>query len=474
MGAKLSKDEKEYIENNAAAYYLLLKHDSRGGIDCFNVYDQGGDKQYSVNVKGKYRKDLPVLEISNNTGSVVGTIRWNDKSPSSNAFSVWYVGNLGRIEKKYEETERFFRKSWYEPSFSDWTLDYHTVYFGNGNKCAEINSISNYKNGLRGEKRIRDSYLIDRYYNTEDVVNDVLVLLFWAITYISDDYRSVHDNSHPVSIREFMSQVKLKDIPKNVKKSIIDRRDAIEYEQETTVEKLHDRANEYLEDKQARLQEKEESKSALQQILSFLISLFVLVAVPAGGYHATAYINQNIAGSFRINPLITCVVLFIIGFLIINKNNPESVIMYDWIKLILFCILGLIVCVILAAIMQYFIIRLGVNGIDVGLPLILIVIPGICKWMSRRIDSLVDARGKLSSIQFAAIGLLLGQVYLKYVDRSVIYPAIGAAGAILIVVLLSKLKLLVRKSLMHCVVGVSAGVLLVSVVGLVIKVLETH
>ena len=59
MGAKLSKDEIEYIESNAAASYLLLKHDPSRGIDCFNVYDQGGDKQYSVNVKGKYRK-LPV------------------------------------------------------------------------------------------------------------------------------------------------------------------------------------------------------------------------------------------------------------------------------------------------------------------------------------------------------------------------------------------------------------------------------
>lgn len=300
------------------------------------------------------------------------------------------------------------------------------------------------------------------------------MILFWAIIYICNDYRSVHDNPHPVSIRDFKPQVKLKDIPKTVIKSITDRRDAIEYEQETTVEKLHDKANEYLEDKQARLQEKEESKSTMQHVLSFLISLFVLVAVPAGGYYATKYINQNMAGSFRIEPLITCVVLFIVGFLITNKNNPESVIMYEWIKLILFCIIGLIVCVILAAIMQYSIIRLGINGIDVGLPLILLVIPGICKGMSRHIDSLVDARGKLSSIQFAALGLLLGQVYLKYVDRSVIYPAIGAAVAILIVVLLNKVKLLVRKSLMHCVVGVSAGVLLVSVVGLVMKVLEIH
>lgn len=81
MGAKLSKDEIEYIESNAAASYLLLKHDPSRGIDCFNVYDQGENKEYSINVVGEYRRsgtESPTLVIYDDVGAAVGTMRWNN------------------------------------------------------------------------------------------------------------------------------------------------------------------------------------------------------------------------------------------------------------------------------------------------------------------------------------------------------------------------------------------------------------
>ena len=471
MGVKLSKDEKEYIESNAVASYLLLKHDSSGGIDCFSVYNQGGDKEYSINVKGKYRKELPVLEISDETGSVVGTIRWNDESPSSNVFSVWYVGNSGRIEKKYEENKRFFRKSWYESSFSDWTLDYHTVYFGNGYRCAEINSISNYKKDLRGEKKIRDSYLIDRYYNTENIANDVLVLLFWAITYICEDYHSIHDNPHPVYIQKSKLETKLDDSLEHVKSSLDDRKDTIEQRQEDAVKELHNRAREYVDDKQARLQEKADSKSTLQKVLWVLLKILICLAAPVVGLFALAFISQHIVIPFRINLNFAAAIFFIAAILIVNRGNPGLVVFYEWLKLILLCVIGLIACSYLEAIIEQILGMAGVKGVDVGFPLILFVIAGNCKLMSRHLDRLVGARSVLSMVQFISIGILLGRVCLRYIDRYGRFPILVSVVVIVVAIALSKAKILVRKSVKHCIIGAAVGVLLVCFVGPVIKML---
>ena len=47
MDAHLTKDEKNYIQNNASDSYLLLKHEPREGIDYFSVYDQDKIKKYT-------------------------------------------------------------------------------------------------------------------------------------------------------------------------------------------------------------------------------------------------------------------------------------------------------------------------------------------------------------------------------------------------------------------------------------------
>ena len=49
MDAHLTKDEKNYIQNNASDSYLLLKHEPREGIDYFSVYDQDKIKKYTIN-----------------------------------------------------------------------------------------------------------------------------------------------------------------------------------------------------------------------------------------------------------------------------------------------------------------------------------------------------------------------------------------------------------------------------------------
>ena len=56
MDAHLTKDEKNYIQNNASDSYLLLKHEPREGIDYFSVYDQDKIKKYTINIKGEFRK----------------------------------------------------------------------------------------------------------------------------------------------------------------------------------------------------------------------------------------------------------------------------------------------------------------------------------------------------------------------------------------------------------------------------------
>ena len=468
MGVKLSKDEKDYIESNASASYLLLKHDSRGGIDCFNVYDQGGNKEYSINVRGRYRKkgsESPTLEIFDDTGSMVGTMRWDNESPSSNPFGVRCVNDFGRIERKYEEKKRFFRKSWYEPSFSDWTLDYHTVYSGTGYKCAEIESISNYEKDFRGEKKVRDSYLINRYYDVGSIDDDVLVILFWAIIYICDDYHDIHDNPHPVYVQKSKLETKLDEPLDHVKSSLDVRKDTIEQRQEDAVEERHNRAREYVDDKRARLQEKADSKSTLQKVLWFLLKILICLAAPVVGLNVLSFISRYIA--IRVDSSYG-VIIFIAAILIVNKDKPGLVMFYEWLKLILLCIIGLVACSYLEPIIKHFLGLAGINGINIGFPLGMFVIAGICKLMSRHIDRLVGARTALSMIQFVSIGIVVGRVCLQYVDRYGRLPTLVSIVVIVTAIALSKAKILVRKGVKHCLVGVAVGVLLVCFVGPVI------
>ena len=184
----------------------------------------------------------------------------------------------------------------------------------------------------------------------------MLALLFWAIIYVCDDYHDIHNDPQLVSIRMSKFQAKLEDTLGSAINSVIDRKDTVEYRQEASVEELHNRATEYLEDKQARLQEKIESKSTMQQVLSFLLKALICLAAPVAGYYAMVLISQNIESPFRISPNIASAVCFIIALLIVNIKNPEWVIIYEWIRLVLLCILGLIACIFLAAIMQHFLV----------------------------------------------------------------------------------------------------------------------
>ena len=63
MDAHLTKDEKNYIQNNASDSYLLLKHEPREGIDYFSVYDQDKIKKYTINIKGEFRKRYGIANI---------------------------------------------------------------------------------------------------------------------------------------------------------------------------------------------------------------------------------------------------------------------------------------------------------------------------------------------------------------------------------------------------------------------------
>ena len=196
MDAHLTKDEKNYIQNNASDSYLLLKHEPREGIDYFSVYDQDKIKKYTINIKGEFRKkgtESPIFEIYDEAGNVVATMKWNNEYPSQNPFIAQSDYYSGSIIIRYDQ-RRFFKKLWYEINYTDWILDYKTITDGDGQTCAEINSINNYKKNLRGTRQLRCSYLINRYYDTEYTPNDVMVLLFWAIRYICDDYVSNHSD----------------------------------------------------------------------------------------------------------------------------------------------------------------------------------------------------------------------------------------------------------------------------------------
>ena len=486
MGVHLTKDEKNYIDSITAESYLLLKHEPLGGIDCFSVYDQNEYKHYSINMRGWYRKkgeNSPTLEISDENGSVVGTMRWNNEHPASSPFIVRCYDNNGNIEIQYEQNKRFFRKSWYKPSFSIWTLDYHTVYCDYKQICAEIDSISNYKKNLRGVKELRDSYLIKRYYNTLNNANDVLVLLFWAIVYICNDYKSIHENSRASYIQKNKLETKLdgtienakdslNDTFKNAKNSFDDRKKAIEDRQEDVIEEMHNRARSYENDKQQRLQDKIDSKTKRQRILSIVLKVLICLVAPVVGLFVTAIIEQYTA--IRIDFYFVAAAFFIAAILIVNRDKPEWVIFYEWIKLILFCLFGLIACLFIEAVIEHLLGTAGIKGIDIGISLILFVIAGICKWMSRHIDVLVSVKSVFSIMQFVSLGLLLGQIHFQFVDQSRILPTIVGVAAIVAVIVLSKAKILVRKNVKHCIFGVGVGIVVVSfVVPVINTILET-
>ena len=472
MGAKLSKDEKQYIKNFASDSYLLIKHEPFKGIDYYSVYDQNGNKHYSINVRGKYRKkgtESPTLEIYDDIGSVIGTIRWNNEFPSSSPFSVRCVDNIGSINKVYGEKKILFRKSWYQPTFSDWTLDGSTIFMGNGQKCADINTIENFTKNRRGVKKLRDSYLIDRDYDLESNLNDVMALLFWATIYIRDAYESIHTDRHPNYVEKSKLEKKIEKAIGNAEDALDARKETIEHKQNDAFEELHIRAKTYVNDKQARLQEKADAKSKKKRILLVIVKVLICLIAPVAGMFAIAIINQYASVNIDLN--IGAAILLIMAILITNRNKPEWVILYEWLGLLLFCVIGLIVCSYLGTLIEHFLAIKGINGINIRFPLILLVVTGICKWKSRQIDKLVNARFMFSIIQFVSLGLLVGQICMKLIDGSGLFLSFIGIAVIVAVIVLSKTKILVRKNVRHCVIGVAAGVLLVSLVWPILKIL---
>ena len=112
---------------------------------------------------------------------------------------------------------------------------------------------------------------------------------------------------------------------------------------------------------------------------------------------------------------------------------------------------------------------IGVEGIDIEIPLKLAVVAGICKWRSRYIEKLVIARNAFSIMQYISIGLLLGQLSLQYFDHLGRISSLVGIVAIVAVILLSKAMILVRKSVRYCIIGIAAGVLLVCLVEPLLK-----
>lgn len=463
MDVHLTKDEKEYIQNNASNSYLLLKHEPRGGIDNFIVYNQNKCRQYSIDIKGWYRKrgeKSPTLTISDETGAIVGTLTWNNEFPSTNPFIVHCVNNNGSIEIQYEQKKRFFRKSWYKPDFADWTLDYNSVYADDGQICAEIKSISNYKKTLRGVKKVRDSYLINRYYNTVDKYNDVLVLLFWAIRYICDDYEKNHEGPKSEYVQKTRIETKLDNTVDSAKSSLKSRRFSIDRRQDEYENELHNRARTYENEKRERLQEKIDSKTQKQKILSVVLKVFICLLAPVMGVFIVAIINQLMRITIDFN--FVAIASFIVAILAVNRGKPEWVLFYEWLKLALLCIFGFIACSFINVMIAHLLERVGIKGIDTGIPLLLLVIMGICKWMSRYIDSLVKVRPIFSIIQCISLGLLAGQICTRIIDGSIM--TVACVVVIVAVIILSKANILVRKTVRHCIVGIAAGIIIVTCV----------
>ena len=309
--------------------------------------------------------------------------------------------------------------------------------------------------------------MINRYYDTEYTPNDVMVLLFWAIRYICDDYVSNHSNLKLKYIQKNRLETRLENSLDNVKSSLSNRRDTIEDRQEDAIEKLRNRAKEYVDDKQERLDDKAESRSTMQKVLLVLLKVLICLAVPVVGMFAVAFINSYLA--IKIDLTFAGAFFFITAILIVNSDNPNLVMFYEWLKLALLCIIGLIACSFLNTIIKHFLGLVGVEGIDIEIPLKLAVVAGICKWGSRYIEKLVIARNAFSIMQFISIGLLLGQLSLQYFDHLGRISSLVGIVAIVAVILLSKAMILVRKSVRYCIIGIAAGVLLVCLVEPLLK-----
>ena len=237
--------------------------------------------------------------------------------------------------------------------------------------------------------------------------------------------------------------------------------------QEDAIEKLRNRAKEYVDDKQERLDDKAESRSTMQKVLLVLLKVLICLAVPVVGMFAVAFINSYLA--IKIDLTFAGAFFFITAILIVNSDNPNLVMFYEWLKLALLCIIGLIACSFLNTIIKHFLGLVGVEGIDIEIPLKLAVVAGICKWGSRYIEKLVIARNAFSIMQFISIGLLLGQLSLQYFDHLGRISSLVGIVAIVAVILLSKAMILVRKSVRYSIIGIAAGVLFVCLVEPLLK-----
>ena len=222
-----------------------------------------------------------------------------------------------------------------------------------------------------------------------------------------------------------------------------------------------------MDDKQERLDDKAESRSTMQKVLLVLLKVLICLAVPVVGMFAVAFINSYLA--IKIDLTFAGAFFFITAILIVNSDNPNLVMFYEWLKLALLCIIGLIACSFLNTIIKHFLGLVGVEGIDIEIPLKLAVVAGICKWGSRYIEKLVIARNAFSIMQFISIGLLLGQLSLQYFDHLGRISSLVGIVAIVAVILLSKAMILVRKSVRYCIIGIAAGVLLVCLVEPLLK-----
>lgn len=440
MGIFLSKDEKYYINSNHFSSYLLIKHKMISSVDKFKVLDEKGQNLYSISINGRYRKKTkksPTLIVEDKSGKIVGKMNWNTESISISPINAYILGLEFVINYKTEPTGKwFFRNSYYEANSYAWVMDNKTINDANGKKCAEINTI--YRSGNK-----QDSYLISRRYDPKYTDGDILALLFWAIDYICNDYEECYRKTIVGRINSFLD----------------DRENEIHRNQEQSKGELENRAESYIREKEEKYSEKDRSLSGKQKIFRIIIKVLICLLVPILGSYIISLIPYSVV-PYRFNLINVIVVLFIISVLGVNYRNPNRVLFYEWLGLIVLLIIGLISGTILGNFAEKGLQSIGIQGIGIEFPLCIFLLSSIVKWKSRHIESLVKLIPLFTTIQSTAFGFIVGRLLIVFIDQTGRLSIVLGSVLILLVLLLSKCRIMVR-TLVKCIIGgCSLGILL--------------
>jgi len=465
MEHHFTKDEKSFIDNSKAANYLIISHPKGSRTDAFKVYNQSCTELYSIcvtsNIAIDKNKKRRTLIIKDSNDIFVGSLEWGLEINATTIFSGKWGTVEGEIKYNSESGRSIWnRKSWYEASFSEWKLQYADVW-SDSDHIATIKKI--YNHNILG-KEIRVSYIVHKNYSVNsdlnEPANDLLLLLFWGIRYLCDDYEALHRNmvfekvNTAYNKRKSETKRKLENA-----KTILEKRerDAKEtYERGVSTDQ--EQAIRYIEEKQMAYQEKMQNLTRKQRILRAFRSIVLCIIVPFFGICMQVVVEQY--SSVKMDSTVVIIFGVILAILLINWNNPNLILVYGWLGLAGGLLLSSIIGLIIGRVFDEMLLQSGYPNANLSLSLIAFLMAVFAKWKAKHIPGLANKKTILTTVQFLSMGFVFGRVAELFLKQSGYRILFIGIVCILIIMLLKRVRILVNYKIISSLTGVFLGIAL--------------